>query len=41
MSALKEKEKRADGGRLIKPGKYPIDSSAAGGLGRLEKAKGY
>ena len=32
---------RADGGRLIKPGKYPIDSSAAGGLGRLEKAKAY
>jgi hypothetical protein len=27
------------GGKLIKPGSYPIDSGAGGGLGRLEKAK--
>lgn len=27
-----------DGGKLAKPGKYPIDSGAGGGLGRLEKA---
>jgi hypothetical protein len=27
------------GGKLVKPGKYPIDSGAGGGLGRLEKAK--
>lgn len=28
-----------DGGKLVKPGAYPIDSGAGGGLGRLEKAK--
>jgi hypothetical protein len=27
------------GGELAKPGAYPIDSGAGGGLGRLEKAK--
>lgn len=27
-----------DGGKLCKPGAYPIDSGAGGGLGRLEKA---
>lgn len=28
-----------DGGKLVKPGVYPIESGAGGGLGRLEKAK--
>ena len=28
-----------DGGKLVKPGAYPIESGAGGGLGRLEKAK--
>lgn len=28
-----------DGGKLVKPGAYPIDSGAGGGLGRLEKAQ--
>lgn len=28
-----------DGGKLAKPGRYPIDSGAGGGLGRLEKAE--
>lgn len=28
-----------DGGKLAKPGAYPIDSGAGGGLGRLEKAE--
>lgn len=28
-----------DGGKLAKPGAYPIDSGAGGGLGRLEKAQ--
>ena len=30
-----------DGGKLAKPGTYPIDSGGGGGLGRLEKAKAY
>lgn len=28
-----------DGGKLAKPGNYPIDSGAGGGLGRLEKTQ--
>lgn len=28
-----------DGGKLVKPGAYPIDAGAGGGLGRLEKAE--
>jgi hypothetical protein len=32
---------RADGGRAVKPGKYPIKNGAGGGLGRLEKARAY
>jgi hypothetical protein len=32
---------RKDGGRTVKPGKYPIESGAGGGLGRLEKARAY
>jgi hypothetical protein len=28
-----------DGGKPVKPGAYPIESGAGGGLGRLEKAK--
>jgi hypothetical protein len=28
-------------GKLVKPGRYPIDSGAGGGLGRMEKAKAY
>ena len=32
---------RASGGRLIKPGKYPIDSGGGGGEARLEKARKY
>jgi len=30
-----------DGGKLAKPGPYPIESGGGGGLGRLEKAKAY
>lgn len=30
-----------DGGKLAKPGAYPIESGGGGGLGRLEKAKAY
>lgn len=30
-----------DGGKLAKPGSYPIESGGGGGLGRLEKAKAY
>lgn len=30
-----------DGGKLAKPGKYPISTGGGGGLGRLEKAKAY
>ncbi len=30
-----------DGGKLAKPGTYPIESGGGGGLGRLEKAKAY
>lgn len=30
-----------DGGKLVKPGAYPIESGGGGGLGRLEKAKAY
>lgn len=30
-----------DGGKLAKPGAYPIETGSGGGLGRLEKAKAY
>lgn len=30
-----------DGGKLVKPGAYPIETGGGGGLGRLEKAKAY
>lgn len=30
-----------DGGKLAKPGAYPLESGGGGGLGRLEKAKAY
>jgi len=32
---------RADGGRLVSPGKYPLKDGAGGGEGRLQKAKAY
>lgn len=32
---------RADGGRLVKPGAYPIDAGGGGGKATLEKAKEY
>lgn len=39
--ARKAGGRAVDGGKLVKPGSYPIDSGAGGGLGRLEKAKAY
>lgn len=41
MMARKSGGRTVDGGKLAKPGAYPIESGGGGGLGRLEKAKAY
>lgn len=39
MMGRKSGGRAVDGGKLAAPGKYPIDSGAGGGLGRLEKTQ--